>query len=336
MKYDEISHDEAMRELEQHPDTVEMDDRLRKEIISAPDVLCWLDAFGDFSLAINCQGLPKDLPTGVIRAINEYDVFNDWNGSITESSCPICGVDFYEFDFDAIYPVIDKHGHNHEYIEHVSDPAGYYWNAVGDEHLMCQHCRDPPNFSRMAPEPTTNEIRIFYGETDEFSRFSHQGGVVRWDFEWDMDYEKSTDLYNLHDYSGDRVEGTDIAKAFAGGYPSRGEMMDRLGFRRIHIKKIEQNVKGIRRFWRYAKEVLTGWAKLDSKTMTEEPTHPDLNFTYIIEGEYQAWISVEHYEKFKAELVWQSLREANDFTKAKEYGKSNEDILLNQYYETAQ
>lgn len=328
MNYDELTTDEAEKRLREHSEADWSDERLWNEVIEPSDVLYWLDAFGDQSLAINCQGLPKDLPRDVVKAIDEYDVFNDWTGIIDESNCPVCDRHFYEFDFDAIYPTIDKYGDNHEYIEHISDPAGYYWNAVGDEHLMCQHCRNTPNFSRMEPEPTSGEVRIFYGESDEFSRFSHQSGVVRWDFEWDMDYDKSTDLYNLRERDdGELISGSQIAASFAEGHSSRDAMMARLGFERIHVKEIDQPVKGIRRFWRHAKEVLSGWATLDSETMSNEPTHPDLDFTYIIEGEYQAWVASENMEKFKAELVWQTLREASDYDRAEEWREEHEDLL---------
>lgn len=326
MNYDELSQEDAMDLIR---DTEgDLDERLEREIIEPRDVLYYLDAFGDLSLAINCQGLPKDLPDDVIEAIDEYDVFNDWQGSIGESLCPICGREFYEFDFDTIYPTIDEYGDNHDYIEHISDKAGNYWNAAGDEHLMCQSCREPPNFSRMDPKPTVREVRVFYGESDEFSRFSHQSGVIRWDFWWDMDYGKSTDLFNLRAKdNGELISGHEIAKSFAEGHSNRNAMMERLGFQRIHVKEIDQLVMGVRRFWRYAKEVLEGWATLDSKTMTEEPTHPDLDFTYLIEGQYQAWVPEEYFEKFKAELVWQSLREASDYEKAEAHRVEYDSLL---------
>jgi hypothetical protein len=112
-------------------------------------------------------------------------------------------------------------------------------------------------------------------------------------------------------------------------------MMRSLGFERIHVKEIEENVKGMRRFWRYAHEVLTGWAKLDSKTMTREPTHPDLKFTYLIEGQYQAWVPTEHYEKFEAELVSQALKTANDSEAWQAHHDENSHLLAFEYYGVA-
>lgn len=325
MSYKDLTRDEATNRLREHDEADWSDDRLWDEVIEPADVLYWLDAFGDQSLAINCQGLPKDLPDSVVKAINEYDVFNDWHGSITESSCPICETKFYEFDFDAIYPVIDEWGDNHDYIEYISDPAGYYWNAVGDEHMMCERCREPPHFSRMAVEPTKGEVRVFYGEEEMFSRFSHDSGVVRWDFEWDMDNERATDLYNLRAKDdGELISGSQIAAAFAEGHSSRDAMMARLGFERIHVKEIDQNVKGMRRFWRYAHEVLSGWGEINNG---DEPTHPDLPFTYIIEGQYQAWVPSGCFAKFRAELVWQALREASDYDRAEQYRKKYDKFL---------
>jgi hypothetical protein len=332
MNYNELTREEATRRLREHDEADWSDDRLWDEVIEPRDVLYWLDAFGDQSLAINCQPLPKDLPDDVVKEINEYDVLNDWQGEVRETSCPVCQTEFYEFDwkYDCLH--ISEYGDVHEYVEFISNPAGYYWDSTGEHHLMCQSCREPPKFSRMRPKPTSNEVRVFYGESDEFSRFSHTSGVVRWDFEWDMDYGKSTDLFNLRAKDdGELISGSQIAAAFAGGHSSRDAMMGRLGFKRIHVKEIDQSVKGIRRFWRYAKEVLESWATLDSKTMTEEPTHPDLNFTYIIEGEYQAWVPEEHAEKFEAELVYQSLKKANDYDRATQYRKENADLLVLDY-----
>lgn len=325
MNYDELTRDEATNRLREHDEADWSDDRLWDEVIEPRDVLYYLDAFGDLSLAINCQGLPKDLPDKVVKEINEYDVFNGWNGSIEEHECPICDRTLYEFDFKAIYPTIDEWGDNHDYVEYLSDPAGYYWDSTGEHKMMCQACRESREFSRMRPEPTRGEVRVFYGETDEFSRFSHTSGVVRWDFEWDMDNEKATDLYNLHTKNDNElIRGQDIAAAFAEGHSSRNAMMGRLGFERVHVKELEHSVKGMRKFWRYAHEILTGWATLNG---SDEPTHPDLPFTYLIEGQYQAWVPEKCVEKFKAELVWQSLREANDYDAAGEWREEHEQML---------
>ena len=132
-----------------------------------------------------------------------------------------------------------------------------------------------------------------------------------------MDDDKAIDLYNLRERDdGELISGRQIAAAFASGSSDRNAMMGRLGFERIHVKEIDQGVKGMRRFWRYAKDVLSGWAEINHGN---EPTHPDLPFTYIIEG--------QHVEKFKAELVWQSLREASDYDAAEEWREKHDELL---------
>lgn len=333
MNYDNLTDDEAKDRLQNHDEADWDEPRLWNEVISPQDVLYWLDAFGDQSLAINCQGLPKDLPKGVLLEINEYDVLNDWTGSIEEHECPMCGRTLYEFDFKNIYPTIDEYGDNHPRVEYLSDSAGYYWDSTGEHSIMCQSCYEHQQFDGWRPEPSSNSVRVFYGESDEFSRFSHTNGIVRWDFEWDMDYDKSTDLYNLRVRDGgELISGQQIAAAFAEGRSSRDVMMERLGFERIHVKQIVQDVSGSRKFWRYAKDVLSGWAILTSATMKNEPTHPDLDFTYIIEGEKTAWVPSEHFDKFRAELVWQSLREASDYDRAEEFRERNDDLLSFGYY----
>jgi len=334
MNYSELSREEAEKRLKEHDEADWSDERLWNEVIEPGDVLYWLDAFGDQSLAINCQGLPKGLPDKVIVAINEYDVFNDWNGSIEERECPMCNRTLYDFDFDSIYPVIDEYGDPHDQVEYLNDHAGWYWDATEEHDMMCQACYDHNGFHGWGEQPTSNSVRFFYGESGEFSRFSHDSGVIRWDFLWDGDYDKSTDIWNHREEDGNFIHGYEIAAAFAKGKSSRDAMMERVGFKRIHVKEIDQKVTGMRRFWRYAKEVLSGWATLDSEFMTKQPTHPDLKFTYIIEGEYQAWVPEEHFEKFKAELVWQSLREASS-EEGTQYRQDNDNLLSTEYYEVA-
>lgn len=332
MNYTELSIEEATNRLREHNEADWSDDRLWDEVIEPADVLYYLDAFGDQSLAINCQGLPKDLPDRVVEAVDEYDVFNDWSGTITETTCPLCDRTLYDFNFNSIEVIIDEWGGHHDFFEFLDDHSGYYWNAAGDEPFMCQSCKESPEFHGYEPETSSNSVRVFCGEADKFSRFSHSNGVIRWDFQWDIDYDKSTDLYNFTTRNEDGlVAGYQVAASFAKGTTERNAQMNQLGFKRIHVKEIEKSVSGTRKFWRYAKEILEEWAKLDSKTMANEPTHPDLDFTYIIEGQYQAWVPEEHYEKFKAELVWQALRNASKHEEAKQYRNEHDDLLSVDY-----
>lgn len=268
------------------------------------------------------------MPDRVTEVINKYDVLNDWCGKINESNCPICERDLYVFDWKHDSLIVDEYGDHHNFPEYICDKAGYYWNAAGDEGIMCQVCHENGPFPEWRPETSSNSVRVFYGETGEFSRFSHHSGVIR----WDSDYDKSTDLWNLREDDGNLIHGYEIAAAFAKGRSQRNEMMERCGFKKVHVKELDQKINRVRSFWRFAKDVLTGWATLDSKTMTEEPTHPDLKFTYIIEGKYQAWVPKEHVEKFKAELIWQSLQEASDYDEAKEFIEDNNGLLIYDYY----
>jgi hypothetical protein len=330
MNYDDLSDEEVQVQLRNHSEA-DWTGRIGNEVIEPRDVLYWLDAFGDLSLAINCQGLPKDLPVSVVKEINEYDVLNDWHGTIIERECPMCNRTLYDFDFQSIHPIIDENGDSHDHIEYIGDHSGYYWDATEQHTIMCQACHDHNDFHGWRPEPSSNSVRVFYGKEGTFSRFSHSHGIIRWDFMWDMDYEKSDDLYNLTTRNGELIEGYKIAAAFAQGWDEKMEMMERIGFEKVHVETLGVNIKGMRKFWRYAKEVLSGWATLDSDTMTNEPTHPDLPFTYIIEGQYQAWVPSEYVGKFKAELIWQSLREAHKNEQAKEWRDSHDDLLSTEW-----
>jgi hypothetical protein len=331
--YNEISDKDARIEIMNQVGQKTYEEH-QGEIISPSDVLYFLDAFGHFSLAINCQGLPKDLPDRVIEAVHEFDVYNDWMGKVTEKNCPLCSRTLYDFDFDSIKVVIDEYGDYHDRPEYVSDVAGYYWDATEEHDIICQACHEHGEFPGWQPEPSSNTVRIFYGADDEFTRFSHQCGIIRWDMMWD-DSEKSTDIHNIRESSGELIKGHEIAASFAKGSMERDVRMNQIGFKKVNIKEIDQTVPGFRKFWRFAKEVLEGWATLDSKTMVKEPTHPDLDFTYIIEGTEQAWVPKEHYDKFKAELVWQSLREANKFEQANQYRDEQDALLDGCYYPVA-
>jgi hypothetical protein len=326
MNYDNLSDEEVQVQLKNH-DEANWTDRTGREVIEPRDVLYWLDAFGDLSLAINCQGLPKDLPDRVVEAVNEWDVLNDWHGSVEETTCPICNNTLYEFEFGHNCVFVDEWGDPHDYPEFISDYAGMYWDVTGEHHIMCQACREHRTFHGWQEGPTSNSVRIFYGGTDEFSRFSHLSGVIRWDFDWDYDFDNSTDIFNHREDDGNFIRGHEIAAAFAQGWSEKMEMMERIGFKKVHVEALNVEVKGVRRFWRYARDVLEGWATISQEAMKHESTHPDLNFTYIIEGRNQAWVPSDCVEKFEAELVWQSLREANKSEEAEEWHDSHEDLL---------
>jgi len=115
MNYANLSDEEVQVRLKEH-DEADWSGIDGNEVIEPRDVLYYLDAFGDLSLAINCQGLPKDLPSRVIREINQYDVLNDWCGGINEVECPVCNVEFYEFDWKHDYIYVSEYGDIHDHV----------------------------------------------------------------------------------------------------------------------------------------------------------------------------------------------------------------------------
>jgi hypothetical protein len=316
MNYETMSEAEAIDRLENH-DEAEWSQRLWDEVIEPRDVLYYLDAFGDLSLAINCQGLPKDLPDRVIEGINEWDVFNDWQGAIEETSCPICEREFYVFDWKYDYFYIDEYGNNHEFLHYLNDVGGYYWDVNQEHDVMCEHCGSDRKLQHRA-EPTSSDVRVFFGESDTFSCFTHQSGVINWIVDY-LDNDGATDLYNLRCDDGDLVKGHEIAASFAKGSTERDEMMKKCGYSRLHVRELDIYTPKVMMFWRCAKEVLSGWALIESGFSDTEPTHPDINFTYIIEGQYAAWVPDEYMDEFKNLLIYQTLRKANDYDQAEEY-----------------
>ncbi len=274
-------------------------DELADQIIEPRDVRYYLDAFGNFELAVNLQPLPKDLPEAVLKEIGEYDVLGGWNGTVNEEECPCCRREFYEFQFEHDYVTIDEYGENwNEHIHYTSSPDGFYWDTTGDHQFICSNC---VNDRRLFPTSMDSHrgVKIFYGERDSWFPFSYSDGVVRWDGEWYMDNENVMDI-NLRDAEGEIVGVDEVAIAFASGRSStRNEFIESLGWVEITPNDLTCTTNGVRKRRKYAKEVLKIWGSVTDST-ENRPTNPEWDFNYIIEDGERMYVPAENEEEVLA------------------------------------
>lgn len=310
-----LTHDEADRD-----EVGKMDER--GEIIEPVDVLYYLDAYGDLSLAINCQGLPKDLPDRVVEEINEYDVHGGWHGKVQEIECAVCHDDLYEFDFRQGPVTIDKLGNDKtSRLKYVNDPAGYFWDTSGEHSIMCYHCRDLiENFSHDMDEHYG--VKIFHGDRDSWYPFSYSGTVVRWDGEWYMGNKNCEDI-NLRTADGeDFIRTREVAKAFAS--PDSDDLNDlivQLGWTEVVPRDIQLKTPGVVRTYKYAEEIIEGWASIEA-TQTEV-THPDFNFPYIIEDGKHLFFPEDKWDTVMYHLKDQILFNSGATEKLREHRDSS-------------
>lgn len=287
--YSELSDQEALDRIVNHHD-LNAANFTKKEIISPQDVLYWLDAFGDFSMAINLQPLPKDLPDKVYEQINKYDVLNDWLGTINEWECPLTGRGMYEFDWKHDWIYIDEYGDHHNYIEFLGDPGGHYWQA------------DPDGVDKMV-EPWMSRsfhslqskynVRVYFGETNEVSGFTLAETVVRWDMEhYETSRTQWTDLWS------EEWDPEELARAFA--LNNTREFFNEDWY---EITPSEYDTSGNWRARHKRDDILEEWQR-SGETDPTDPTRPDIDFTYIMKDGRSVWVPFGKQDEF--------IREVND------------------------
>ncbi|OYR58496.1 hypothetical protein [Halorubrum halodurans] len=117
----------------------------------------------------------------------------------------------------------------------------------------------------------SGSVRVRYGETDEISGFSISGNLVRWDFEAYYG-DHMTDLWDL---PGGHEDG--LAKALASG--TLTNWLDEHGWTEIALETAQSAASpglSTRTYHREYNRLASEWAESDE-------THPDLEFTYVID-----------------------------------------------------
>ena len=280
----------------------------RNHIISAPDVLYYADAFGDLEDAILLQGWDKTLPDRVHKGLLESgaDIFEATEcHDIEAETCPSCGSDMFRFELPGGSNYthtewVDEWGNvTDDVVEYVDDVAGHIWNADReDDHtpILCGACSMDSHYDFPRRDYDSGSVRIHYGETDEVSGFSVSGNLVRWDF---LGYfgDHMTDLFDLPDGEHglpvalvkrelpewlEANDWTEIAQQTALDEVSKRSALKRRGFREQYRRIAEE------------------WAE-------SRETHPDLDFTYVIDfatfGSPSFFVAEENRDALLAEIV---------------------------------
>lgn len=309
--YDEMSQSEAINQLvedfSQSKVEVWQDTNY---IIDATDVLYYADAYGDLEDAVKLQGFDKTLPTAAHKGLLDsgLDLFEAVNcHDMDTERCPSCDSEMWEFEIhepggNTSRHWVDEYGNLDRHNEFISDPAGHIWNAAReDDHapLLCTPC------SMHTGEDFRNGlIAVHYGETDEISAFSMAGNLVRWDFVSRVGFRTNADWTDLW---GLPIDGQELATAFAKNQEHRS--FEEVGWASIDKGDIEEQVEHHRSYKtrRVYKNVITEWAE-------GSETHPDLDFTYLIDTtSYRTptvWVAEENRDELRdtlAELIEDNL-----------------------------
>jgi hypothetical protein len=299
MDYSRLTKEEATDILVKH-DEATWTDRLWKEVIEPAKVLYWLDAFGDQSLAINCQGLPKTLPDDVVKGVNEFDVLGEWDGRHQVHECPTCSRELYEFGLGNC-EIIDEYGDHHQMIGFLSDESGQMYDALGEHRFMCQGCKDHTRetFGRHA---SYDGVAIFYGTTEnKHYKFRETAGIISRD-SWGCYSGDCVDLPVHNEQTSDHYDVAEIERAFAQGGREKMEFIEEeLNFVQIKYDQLDVRRTGVGKAEWDVKEILQEW----SEALYDEDCencHPDLDFTYIIENGRKIYCPEQWQDKLEYEL----------------------------------
>ena len=271
------------------------------------DVLYYADAFGDLEDAILLQGWDKTLPDRVHKGLLESgaDIYEAMEcHDIEAERCPCCDSDMFRFELPGGTNYthtewVDEWGNvSDDWVEYVDDIGGHIWNANReDDHapVLCGACSLDSHRDFPIRDYDSGSVRIHYGETDEISGFSVAENLVRWDFLGY--YDGMTDLFDLPDGEHglpvalvkrelpewlEANNWTEIAQQTALDEASKRSALKRRGFR--------QEYRRIAEDWAEARD-----------------THPDLDFTYVIDfatfGSPSFFVAEENKDALLAEIV---------------------------------
>lgn len=305
INYSELTDEEAIDILKNDFGSRLIEDR-QNEIISAPDVLYYADAYGDLESAILLQGWDKTLPDTVHKGLLDsgLDIYEAVNThDIDEEKCPHCDSKLYPFEIDIgrgytktkwISEWGDVTG---EYLEFVENKDQYLWNANPDENdapVLCPACSIDRGYEFPKHSTDPGSVRVHYGEFNEISGFSIIDNLVRFDFAY---HDNMTDLYPLPDGE----EG--LPKALASG--EHTEWLDANNWTEIALETVKEHEDvqlkfGNRTTSRLYKQIVQDWAESNE-------THPDLDFSYVIDfstfGSPSLFVSEENEDRLLAEIV---------------------------------
>lgn len=312
MNYQKLTDEEALDILKTEHDSKTVEHFESKgEIISPPDVLYYADAYGDLEDAILLQGWDKTLSKYVHKGLLDsgLDIYEGVDvHDLDKEFCPCCDSEMYHFEISepgghTSYHTISEHGDIDDFLEYVSNPDGRYWNANPDENhsaMLCPVCsRDVQrDFPRHLDE--NGSVVAHYGETDEVSAFSVSGNLVKWEFQDRLGFRNSEQWTDLYPLPGDTL---DLAESWATS--NQTEFMQKHGWDEIAFSQVKEDLDAYASVHRRGSK--KEYRKLAESWATEKETHPDLDFSYLIDfsmyGTPSFWVADENREALMAEIT---------------------------------
>jgi hypothetical protein len=314
MDYDKLTQAEALDILKNdyNQRLVENFEEMN-QIIDAPSVLYYADAYGDVEDAMYLQRFDKSLPDRVYDKLLEsgLDLLEAMECHDMETmSCPSCDADIWQFEINQgnghnSHELMDEHNGPYRHETFVSSPDSWYWNAnQQDDHCfsLCGTCS--VHISEDFRDDTP-DVTVHYGATDEISGFSTAGNIVRWDFEWLAGHRDQPEWTELWGVPGD--DPCEIASEWVKG--NQTELMNDAGWDEIAWSQVKDALdayasvhkRGSKRSYR---DIIKGWANPNGDG---DDTHPDLDFTYALDftsfGTPSLWVADENRDDLMEQVV---------------------------------
>jgi len=257
-------------------------DEWRNEIESAADVFWYTEAYADdydeadLMMAIQLQGWDKSLPEQVHQGLvdSHIDLFETSNTHDLEAGhCPSCESKMWCFTVEtgrgwSETESVTEYGEIVNHYRFVGYMDGRVWDANhhdDDAAFLCDGCRYDLFYRH------TSSVSVNYGDIDKVSGFDVDGDIVRWQWKYNSD-DNYTDLHYI---PGD---ATELAEAVVQN--NRHEWFSKYNWESINremlIEECEFTEREATLSRRPFNDVLKEWAEA-------KETHPDIDYTYIID-----------------------------------------------------
>lgn len=332
MDYDKLTDDEALDILEEHDEAPPREEGTLWDYIEEPaEVLRWLDADGDFELAVMVQGLPPETPIEVARGLKEANHDQGLDllehlvdlPAVEEHTCAGCGSELFEFEHNPMdsswsdsFWISEYGDYIYDEMEFLSDPAAPpYWQADEDgPHLACDVCHIDgiveDRYHGPAAFSGERAFRIYDGQTGLMSQYTtggQCGTVVRDDWYWDSmaddDWvpageilpEPAEVIFRARDVDHD----LDDVLGHHGWTPFTAD--DIIEYSTRDDAPEHAGLNDSYRGKKNLKEIITDWSNAD------EP-HPSFDFPYAIDKGSEVWVHATNLIYMMDELIMDTLR----------------------------
>jgi hypothetical protein len=243
INYDKLTEEQALDILKEECKTTDVEN-LEHQIISAPDVLYYKDAYGNLEDAILLQKWDKSLPDRVYRGLLDsgIDIYEAVNvHDLDKVRCPMCDCDMWEFEI----PIgdytntewISEYGDIAQHPTFVSNIDGWIWNTNENEKdapVLCASCDYSKHRGFQNKYALESGYVIYMGEKNEICSFSACDNLIRWDFE---------KFYNSCNIHIDNISSKFVELAEAIGKDNISQWLHQYNYRRIRLEEIKQSTE---------------------------------------------------------------------------------------------